>query len=75
MRKKEIKKEMGYGGPQDVSRKVQRLEQIAYQIKQTGNMLASFEFQKGFPEDSAKDIDEAAELLQKAGNLLSGFTR
>tara|TARA_R110001592_G_scaffold363032_2_gene679367 strand:+ start:524 stop:826 length:303 start_codon:yes stop_codon:yes gene_type:complete len=63
------------GGPKDVSRKVRTLERMSEQILEYYGIISSFEFQKGFPKDSAQDIAEAAKLLEKASDLMAGFMR
>jgi len=63
------------GGPKDVSRKVRTLEKMSEQILEYYGIISSFEFQEGFPKDSAQDITEAAKLLEKASDLMAGFMR
>lgn len=63
--------ELGIGGPKDVSRKVRTLERMREQILEYYGIISSFEFQKGFPKDSAEDIAEAAKLLEKASDLMA----
>jgi Na+/phosphate symporter len=59
----------------DVSRKVRTLERMREQILEYYGIISSFEFQEGFPKDSAEDIAEAAELLEKVSDLMTGFMR
>jgi hypothetical protein len=75
MWKDEIRKEMGYGGPKDVERKILSLDEMGDKMAQFREILSSFEFQKGFDEDAAEDIDEAAKLLDRVIDLISGFGR
>ena len=71
----DILKEMGYGGSKDVERKIVSLTEMGDQMSEYRAILSSFEFQKGFDEDAAEDIAEAAKLLDKVIDLISGFGR
>ena len=75
MWKDEIKKETGYGGPKDVERKIMSLNEMGDQMAEYRGILSSFFFQKGFDEDAAEDIAEAAKLLDRVIDLISGFGR
>lgn len=75
MWKDEIRKEVGYGGPKDVERKIMSLNEMGDQMAEYRGILSSFEFQKGFDEDAAEDIAEAAKLLDRVIDLISGFGR
>lgn len=70
MWKDEIKKEIGYGGPKDVERKIQSLERMNEQMIHYKEIISSLEFQRGFPKDSVDDIVEASKLLDKVIELL-----
>ena len=67
--------EKGYGGPKDVERKIMSLGEIGDQMAEFRGPPPPPEFQKGFDEDAAEDIAEAAKLLDRVIDLISGFGR
>ena len=73
--KDEIKKEVGFGGPKAVSRKVLQLEDMSKQLLEISSIIGHGNFQEGFSSDSTEDMDEAVKLLEKAAELITGFSR
>lgn len=74
MWKKMIKKEVGFGGPKNVSRKVLQLEDMSEQLLEMSSIIGHGNFQEGFGRDATEDMDEAVKLLEKAAELISGFS-
>ena len=69
----EILKEMGYGGPKDVERKVGTLRRVREDLGEKIGILGSFEFSKGFPKDTAEDIREVVKHLEQAFEILLNY--
>lgn len=62
-----------YGGLKYTERKVETLRRIKKDLGEKIGLLGSFEFSKGFPKDSADDIEEVVKHLKAAFEILQDF--